>query len=386
MGFPNIVAVQNAIAVEGDFASVNPRATVIAGVGAFLAGAAGLTVGAFAWADPAFTFLNSFGSGPVTGFIGREGQRADIITPGPGYPDSSMTILGGSYITAYSSGDFYVRNKGTTTSVIGNTCYAFNNSGLCSFGAAGTPPAGAVLTTITVTANTFNVSAVAPNTATGSIAGTTLTVTAIGSGTVLAAGQTMAGTGVDPGTSIIRQITGTAGNTGTYQVSISQTVGSVSLTMSGAGLTVTSMTNGVVYVGQTISGGTNAVSAGTTVTALGTGTGGAGTYALNNAQTCASIATATGSGGYLTLTTLASGALVVGDTVTSASGSATILPFGIGGTTGVGIGGGTTYVVSSAAGTGDTSGTVAAGVATKWFAMSVGAPGELVAVSTVPLG
>lgn len=388
MGFPKVVNVQPAIAVEGDRASANDNAySVIAGVGAFISGPAGLTVGAFAWADPTFTFLNSFGAGPVTGFIQREGLRADILTPGPGYPDASMTILGGSYISAFSAGDYYVRNNGSTTSVVGQKCYANFATGLASFAATGSPPAAAAISALTIAANTLNVSAVAVNAFTGSIAGTVLTVSAITTGG-LYAGQVLTGTGIDPNTTVLAQLTGTAGSTGTYSVSISQTVPSTAITGSGGWLTVTSMTSGVIYVGQTLSGGTNAFTAGTTVLAGGTGTGGAGTYPLSIAQTLASTATATGSGGLLTVTTLTSGKLAAGDTIvtTSSTGSPFILPFGTGGTTGVGIGGGTTYVISNATGAGDTSGTVSAGVETKWVAMSVGAPGELVAISSTPLG
>ncbi len=384
MGFPKQVNVQPAIAVEGDFASINPRATVIAGVGAFTAGSAGVTVGAFAWADSTFSFLNSFGSGPVTGFIGREGLRADIVTPGPGYPDASMTVLGGSYLTAYSEGDFYVRNNGTTTSVIGQKAYAYNASGLASFAASGSPPTSASVSVGTLAQNVLNVSSAAVNAFTGSISGTTLTVSAITTGG-LYPGQVISGGNVDPGTVVVSQLTGTAGSTGTYQVSISQTVASTAMTGSGGWLTVTSMTSGVVYVGQTWSGGTNAFTAGTTILAGGTGTGGAGTYPLSIAQTLASTATATGSGGYLTVTTL-TGTLAANDAITSTNTPAGtyVLPFGTGGTTGTGSTG--TYVISSGAGHGDTAFTVDSGVETKWYAMSVGAPGELVAISTVPLG
>ena len=68
---------------------------------------------------------------------------------------------------------------------------------------------------------------------TGSIAGTTLTVTGIGSGT-LAAGQTVSGsaggTAVAVGTIIIAQLSGSVGGTGTYTVSIPQTVLSGAIT------------------------------------------------------------------------------------------------------------------------------------------------------------
>lgn len=73
---------------------------------------------------------------------------------------------------------------------------------------------------------------------TASIAGTTMTVTAVGSG-ALGVGQTVAGGTVDAGTYIKQQLTGTAGSTGTYEVSVSQTEGSGSLTSAATPVTVT---------------------------------------------------------------------------------------------------------------------------------------------------
>lgn len=64
---------------------------------------------------------------------------------------------------------------------------------------------------------------------TASIATTTMTVTAVGSGT-LYPGMTLMGTGVRYGTQIISQLTGTTGGVGTYQVSFSQTVTSTTIT------------------------------------------------------------------------------------------------------------------------------------------------------------
>ena len=66
---------------------------------------------------------------------------------------------------------------------------------------------------------------------TGSISGTTLTVTAVGSG-VLQVGQTLSGSGVTAGTKITAFGTGTGGN-GTYTVSASQTVASTTITGAG---------------------------------------------------------------------------------------------------------------------------------------------------------
>lgn len=64
---------------------------------------------------------------------------------------------------------------------------------------------------------------------TASIATTTLTVTAVGSGT-LYPGASLKGTGVVPGTIILSQVSGTTGGIGVYKVSISQTVASTTVT------------------------------------------------------------------------------------------------------------------------------------------------------------
>jgi hypothetical protein len=64
---------------------------------------------------------------------------------------------------------------------------------------------------------------------TASIATTTMTVTAITSGPIYP-GMVIAGTGVTAGTRIVSQLTGTDGSTGTYQVSVSQTVASTTIT------------------------------------------------------------------------------------------------------------------------------------------------------------
>lgn len=381
MGFPRQVNVQPAIAVEGDRASANDNLfSIIAGPGAFVAGPAGVTVGAFAWADPSFSILNSFGAGPVTGFIAREGLRADIVTPGPGFPDASQVILGGSYISAFNSGDFYVRNIGPNTAdpFVNKKVYANLSTGLCTFGPPNTPPVGASVTgAIALNAVTASV---APNTATGIIAGNVLTVEAIGAGSVLAAGQTLAGIGVDPGTSIVAQLSGTPGGVGTYQVSIAQnTADGTALTMSGGGLTVSAVTSGTLALGQTLTG-TN-FPAGTTITGKGTGNGGVGTYAISQSFTQASEAVSA-SGGTLSVTAVASGALALGDVITGAGVTAgtTITGFL------TGLGGIGTYLVSVGQTVASEALGVVNGVETKWFASSIGAPGELVAISITPLG
>jgi hypothetical protein len=64
---------------------------------------------------------------------------------------------------------------------------------------------------------------------TGSIATTTLTVSAVSAGT-LSPSMQISGTGVTAGTRIVAQLTGTTGGTGTYTVSASQTVTSTAMT------------------------------------------------------------------------------------------------------------------------------------------------------------
>jgi hypothetical protein len=103
-----------------------------------------------------------------------------------------------------------------------------------------------------------------------------LTVTAITSG-FLAVGQT-----INAGVSIVALGSGTGG-TGAYTVAPDTTItGSIS----GTTLTVTALLAGKVIVGQTITG--VGVTSSTYISALGTGTGGVGTYTVNNSQTVSS--------------------------------------------------------------------------------------------------
>ena len=130
---------------------------------------------------------------------------------------------------------------------------------------------------------------------TGSISGTTLTVTSVLSGTI-AVGQAIFGQGVDQNTVITALGTG-SGGVGTYTVSDSQTVAStainstsapaiVTASISGTTMTVTAVTSGTLKIGQTIEG--SGVTDGTIIKAFGTGSGGAGTYTVSASQTVAS--------------------------------------------------------------------------------------------------
>ena len=141
---------------------------------------------------------------------------------------------------------------------------------------------------------TWRIATVTAAVFTGSVTGTTLTVTLINSGT-LAVGQHFFAVGALQETVITALGTGTGG-TGTYTLGLSQAIASsqmytssagavITASMSGTTLTVTAVT-GTLFVGQTIQGA--GITVQTIITALGTGTGGNGTYTINNSQAISS--------------------------------------------------------------------------------------------------
>lgn len=210
----------------------------------------------------------------------------------------------------------------------------------------------------------------------GSISGTTLTVTAVNSGT-LAVGQAISDLSgsVTAGTTITGAGTGTGG-TGTYSVSVGQTVASEEMT-SEAPATATTIPragiNSLVYAIQYVPA----------IAALGSW---AQVASINIGSANSPDAVVTGSitGNTLTVTAVTSGTIVLGDTLFDAAGlivnGTTITGF-LTGTGGTG-----TYLVSVGQTVGSETISVSAGVATKWTAVSIGAPGELVTISSTPLG
>lgn len=85
---------------------------------------------------------------------------------------------------------------------------------------------------------------------TGSIATTTLTVSAISDG-ALGPGEVVAGVGVTAGTYILAQLTGPTGGIGTYSVSASQTVGSESMTSTEPAVTYDSISGAFAIISPT---------------------------------------------------------------------------------------------------------------------------------------
>lgn len=271
-----------AVAVAGDFASVNPKWSAIGGPGALVAGASGCVVGVFAWTTPPLdpdgtpSLANNFGQGPVVGFVHREQQA--LITAFLGY--ASMAVPAGYPVTLMTGGDFWVVNSGSSEAQIGQKAYANLTTGAVTFAATGSASTGATGTASSIAASTSSF--------TGSIGGNqgnVLTVTAVSSGTIYA-GTTISGTNVATGTQVQSQLTPlltgeSLGGIGRYYVSIpEQTVASTTISGTYGTLTVGGTVTGTFTLGGLLSG--TGVAAGTHITAFISGAGGAGTYAVDN--------------------------------------------------------------------------------------------------------
>lgn len=232
--------------------------------------------------------------------------------------ETSMVLPAGFECHLFNSGDFWARNAGANQTAIGQKVYAQFGTGIVTTGVTGTAPTGASVTAA-VAASTASV--------TGSIA---------------------------PGTS---------GVPGTESASYGI-------------LTVTAVGSGAMVVGETLSG--TGVTTGTMVTGQVSGTvGGIGVYTVNIPQTTTST-TISGTYGTMTVSAVGSGALVVGDILSGSGVTAGtyISAFGTG-TGGLG-----TYIVTPNTVVSSGTITAAGGIETKWYCMSVGAPNELIKIST----
>lgn len=308
-GFQKTVNTQPAPGVEGDFCDSNPRWSVDAGPGGLVAGALGLIAGRFAWvtepddADGFPSRANNFGAGPVAGFVHRDMQG--LITTY--LQESGMTIPGGFQVTLFSGGGFWVKNNGTAIAQPGMKAYANYLDGKATFAATGNPTQGWSASGADIAAATGSF--------TGSISGDVLTITAVGSG-IAVVGGTLSGTGVQTGTRIVNQLSGTPGGVGTYTVNYNaQTVASTTISETYGILTVAGTVTGALTLGDILSG--SGVTSGTFVTAQTDATH----WVVSPTQTASATAIA-------------------------ASGN----------------------------------------IETKWYAMSAGAPGELVKIQSQPLG
>lgn len=205
MTFQSQVNLQQAPAVAGDFADHNPRTSMTVGEGALVAGANGVVVGRFAWADANGVVTNGVVNiaAAAWGFVHREQQAlitaylaetSNLIRPG-----CEMTLMKrGAFWALFAAGATF--KQGVYINIADGTAIAAN-----------------AVATDTATANTTNGSA-------------SLVVTAVNGGNVLAVGQPISGTGIPAGAYIIAGPA--AGGAGTYTMSANATA-------TGTGVTVT---------------------------------------------------------------------------------------------------------------------------------------------------
>lgn len=295
-GFQGFVNNQPPPGVIGAFASMNPRATVLAGPGSLKADAAlPVIVGNFAWGVEAN--MLAYGSnvnGGVLGFVANELQT--VITEFLGR--SRMSVQGGFPVTLYSHGDFWASVAGAVTA--GAAVYADRDTG------APTTSANAVAGTGTI------------DDGAGS-AGTTFTVATLTAGKIRV-GDTLVGAGITANTKVASQVSGDPGGVGVYTVDTSQdwnpggsftvagvdsgykfatakaanavTTASAAIAAGTGVLTVGAMASGTIEIGDNISG--TGVPDNLFVQSQLTGTpGGAGTYQLNTIGPAVTTFTAT---------------------------------------------------------------------------------------------
>lgn len=296
-----------AVAVEGDFASANPRATVLAGESALIAGRGviggvvveGCVVGRFGWLsyqtidnDEAPGTVNSFGSGLPAGIIHRNQQA--LITQWLG--SSTMVYNRGLPISLINHGDMWMRNVvGAGYCQVGMKAFANFADGTVSFAAAGATPGGGSGSASSVAAGTFS--------GVGSITNNILTVTGSVVGTNgIRAGGTIAGTNIATGTKIVTQvlplIAGEALNgIGRYYVNIPEqtVVAGTAFTGTYGIMTVGGTVVAGFGAGQTVTG-TNIVVPTTVYEQLTGTTGAAGTYVVDNNTVVSSTALTSANG------------------------------------------------------------------------------------------
>ena len=195
-GFQTFVNKELPLAVAGDFAGANIRASVVAGAWQYVASPGGVTVGAMGWANPATNQITSYYTAPAAScFIHRESQATIINSPGIGGPIASMQVLNGQRVIGYDQGEFW--GLFTAGATIGNKVYANAVTGALTAAATGNSVTGAITSLSVATTGVMTVNTI--------------------TGTPLAIGQVIIAPGVPNGSYIASLGTGTGG-TGTYNL------------------------------------------------------------------------------------------------------------------------------------------------------------------------
>jgi hypothetical protein len=212
-GFPTFVNRHLAPGVTGGFASMNPRAVVLAGPGAMRADDTDeVIVGYFAWGVPATGIAHGAEqSNSFLGFVANEGQT--VITDFLGV--ARLAVQAGFPVTLYSHGDFWAFVNATSGAAvsIGDSIFADATTGEpVTDDASGANPDTGFVAATAAPAN--------PSSTAASLAATgVLTVGATLTGTIeIGDGNSVHVTGanVPDNVFITAQLTGSAGSTGTY--------------------------------------------------------------------------------------------------------------------------------------------------------------------------
>ena len=379
--FQTFVNLNNPLGVEGDFASANPRATVLTNDGgSLIAGPNGVTVGQFAWIAADGRTVSNSGQYPAQpdGFVHRDQQglltqylqAAGRLIP-PGFP-----------VTLMRAGDFLDKNTGPSSITRYSTLYASYIDGSLQTAAA---TAGSVTATL---GSTNTASLGATFTGTASVASTSLVVTAVTG--LISIGDTVSGSGITDAPTIIAQTAGTTGAAGTYTLSKAETCTGGTVTCFGNVVNVTAVST-YISIGDSITHASYPAS--NTITGQTSGTTGSTGVYTTSARGTAYVASAVAvlTFGYtVAVTAVGAGSFGVGQPVVDATTGAnipanTVVESQISGTAGsTGI-----YTLSNPAtayAAGDNLTTTASVQLTSWSAFppegTSSAVGELVQITT----
>lgn len=308
--FQTRVNLYNPLGVEGDFASANPRATVLTtDGGALIAGPLGVTIGQFAWISADGRTVTNQGQYPnqPDGFVHRDQQglltqylqAAGSVIP-PGFP-----------VTLMRAGDFLDKNTGPSAITRYSTLYASYLDGSLQTAAS---TAGSVTATL---GSTNTASLGATFTGAASVASNQLVVTAVTG--LISIGDTVSGSGITDAPTILAQTLGTTGGAGTYTLSANETCTGGTVTCFGDVVKVTAVSQ-YISVGDSITHASYPASATIASQTSGT-TGSTGVYTMS-ARGTAYVASTTAVltfGLTVTVTAVGSGSFGVGQPVVDAT-------------------------------------------------------------------
>jgi hypothetical protein len=252
MGFQTTINDYQAPGQPGDFASLNPFSSVLAGNNALVAPAGGLAVGNFFWVGPDGSTSQSFVAGWQIAFLGRNMQA--LITDFLG--EATLVVPQGFMVTGFNGGDFYANFPAGAH--VGDYVFADPNDGTPVSNTANSAP---TLGTATASAGFSGTANLASGSAVLTVATVVHGIVSVGD---VVTDSTTAGN-IPAGTTILNQLTGTAGGVGTYTMSANAAGAGTGDTIActSANVLVTAVASGALNVGDKFTG--TAVSAGTTI-------------------------------------------------------------------------------------------------------------------------